>query len=319
MGLRLSVHREPWQRQLNSVASEFDGIIPVVKGNGYGFGRSVLMPIAATLSDVIAVGTVYEAQDVPRTRTALVLTPHLEQLPAHIAQNTILTIGARSHLDALTRQSWRGQITIKLRSSMRRYGAAPNDLVELTTAAEAAGLTVAGYGIHFPLSGDPIEHLGEIEQWLPLLDNAVPLALSHATAEHFQSLRQRFPARKFQIRCGTSLWHADRPSLKMTADVLDVVSIRADVPAGYRGNRARDDGSLVLVSAGSAHGLGPLANGLSPFHFNRQRIMLFEPPHMHTSMLFIPVNERCPVVGDRVDVQHPLTMTMVDELEWIDD
>jgi hypothetical protein len=37
---------------------------------------------------------------------------------------------------------------------------------------------------------------------------------------------------------------------------------------------------------------------------------------MHTSMLIVPETEPLPDVGDRVDVQRPLTQTWVDEVEW---
>jgi hypothetical protein len=43
---------------------------------------------------------------------------------------------------------------------------------------------------------------------------------------------------------------------------------------------------------------------------------LIEPPHMHTSMTVVPVDDPCPSVGDRVDVQRPLITTMVDDVEW---
>jgi hypothetical protein len=39
---------------------------------------------------------------------------------------------------------------------------------------------------------------------------------------------------------------------------------------------------------------------------------------MHTSMLFVPSGEPCPVIGDAVDVQRPLTAVAVDELIWRD-
>jgi hypothetical protein len=71
-----------------------------------------------------------------------------------------------------------------------------------------------------------------------------------------------------------------------------------------------------MVGAGSAHGVAPLADGRSPFHFARRRLGLHEAPHMHTSMAFVPAGEPCPAVGDRVDVQRPLITTAVDEVVW---
>jgi hypothetical protein len=35
---------------------------------------------------------------------------------------------------------------------------------------------------------------------------------------------------------------------------------------------------------------------------------------MHTSMCFVATGSPCPEVGDVVDVQHPLTQTLVDRI-----
>jgi hypothetical protein len=71
-----------------------------------------------------------------------------------------------------------------------------------------------------------------------------------------------------------------------------------------------------MVGAGTAHGVHPLEDGRSPFHFARTRLALVEPPHMHTSMVFVPASERAPRPGDTVDVQRPLISTAVDEVRW---
>jgi hypothetical protein len=44
---------------------------------------------------------------------------------------------------------------------------------------------------------------------------------------------------------------------------------------------------------------------------------MLEPPHMHTSMVFVPLGDPCPVIGERVDVQRPLITTLIDEVEWV--
>jgi hypothetical protein len=38
---------------------------------------------------------------------------------------------------------------------------------------------------------------------------------------------------------------------------------------------------------------------------------------MHTSMVFVPAGDPVPELGDTVDLQRPLTMTTVDEIDWI--
>ena len=319
MGLRLTVHRARWRQQLLAAVADRPGLIPVVKGNGYGFGRTTLMPIAADIGHQIAVGTVYEAADVPANRVAIVLTPHLGLLPQNLSPTTILTIGSVDHLAALREQGWVGAVSIKLRSSMHRYGVAPDGLPGLLRAVRAAGCEAVAHALHFPLSGAPDHHLAEIEQWLPLLQNDIAIAVSHIDPGSYKSLCRNNPQRLFQIRCGTALWHAERSSLALAADVVDVHQVAAGVVVGYRGIAIADSGALVLIAAGSAHGIGSLPKSNSPYHFARRRLDLVEPPHMHTSMVFVAAGQQCPAVGDWVDVQHPLTQTTIDELEWIDD
>jgi hypothetical protein len=54
----------------------------------------------------------------------------------------------------------------------------------------------------------------------------------------------------------------------------------------------------------------------SPFHFARQRLLLLEGPHMHSSLVFVPSGQPCPTVGDEVDVQRPVITTNADEVIW---
>ncbi len=74
--------------------------------------------------------------------------------------------------------------------------------------------------------------------------------------------------------------------------------------------------SRRMIGAGTANGVTPLADGRSPFHHRRRRLELHEAPHMHTSMAIVPRDEEPPRIGDWVDLQRPLTMTIVDEFDW---
>lgn len=119
------------------------------------------------------------------------------------------------------------------------------------------------------------------------------------------------------IRVGTALWHADKSHMQLSADVLSVESVSAGTPLGYRGIRATEDGTVVVVGAGSTHGVSQLDGGLSPFHFAKRRLQMIEKPHMHSSMLFIPEGSPQPKVGDWIDVQRPLITVVTDELQWV--
>ena len=254
----------------------------------------------------------------PRDRSALVLTPHLGELPPTVDPSAILTVGSVDHVRSLPTHGWQRHVVVKLQSSMRRYGVAPADLAALLQATNDAGCTVVGHALHFPLVGTAHDHAAEVEQWLTLVDPGLPIALSHLDPVTYDRLIEVHPDRTFRIRCGTALWHGDKSMMQLSADVLDVFPVRADEAVGYRGVTVLAAGHVVLVGAGSSHGVRPLPDGRSPFHFARRRLHLIEPSHMHTSMLFVPTDEASPKVGDRVDVQCPLTLVNADEVEWVD-
>ncbi|HEX3089331.1 MAG TPA: alanine racemase [Ilumatobacteraceae bacterium] len=316
MALRLTVQRAAWESHIDSVAAHIDGLVPVVKGNGYGFGRPTLHPLIKSLADFVCVGTIYELDGVADRVTPIVLTPSLVPPPTPSSGLTpVMTVGTTGDVDALA--GWHGRAIIKLQSSMRRYGASPAELEYLTVAVRTAGLDIVGYSLHLPLAGTDHERLVEVEGWLDHLDPKQPLWLSHLQQPTYSTLRSRHPDRMFHLRMGTGLWHGDKSFLQLDADVLGVHRVLQGDRAGYQLNEVIADGHLVLVSAGSAHGVAPLAGGLSPFHFARHRLLMLEPPHMHTSMVFVPLGDPCPAVGDRVDVQRPLITTIVDEVEWV--
>ena len=311
MTLRLTVDRATWREHVDRVAGHAPGLVPVVKGNGYGFGRAALAEIAMTMSDVVAVGTVHELDDLPaRTRT-VVLTPTLrapnDTLP-------ILTVGSPAHVQAL--DGWPGRVLVKLATSTQRYGTTCEELGALTAAVRRAGLEIVGFSVHPPVAGTDDEHLDEIARWLQLLDPQDEVWVSHVSTDAYEALRDGWVDRRFRIRLGTALWHGDKRGLHLGADVLDARPARAGTTAGYQQRAVPFDATLLMVGAGTAHGVHPLPDGLSPFHFQRRRLALLEPPHMHTSMVLVPAGEMPPEVGDVVDVQRPLITTMVDEVVW---
>ncbi len=299
-------------RTFDSIAANVDGLVPVVKGNGYGFGRATLHPLVESLSDHVCVGTIHELDGVAAHVTPVVLSP---TLVAPSSNAMVLTVGSSEDVARLA--GWRGRVLVKLQSSMRRYGATPTELEQVTIDAVAAGLDIVGYALHLPLAGCDTDRLDEIESWLRRLDPQYPLWLSHLQPRAYSALRAGHPDRSFRLRVGTGLWHGDKSFLQLTADVLAVHTIRAGDRAGYRLTTVATDGHLVLVGAGAAHGVAPLHDGSSPFHFARSRLAMLEPPHMHTSMVLVPHDSPCPSVGDRVDVQRPLITTLVDEVEWV--
>jgi hypothetical protein len=309
--LRLTVEGERWRAHVDRVARHAPGLVPVVKGNGYGFGRRDLAEIARQLADTIAVGTVYELAGLPAGVTPVVLTPSLhppdDSLP-------VLTVGSPRHVAALA--GWTGRVLIKLASSMRRFGAEPEQLGHLTDVARAAGLEIAGFSVHPPVAGSDEEHLDDIARWLEVLDPRDEVWVSHLSLDGYEALRDAWPERRFRIRMGTALWHGDKRALHLGADVLDLRAVRFGDVAGYRQVPVPSDGHLVMVGAGTAHGVQSRPDGLSPFHHRRRRLAMLEPPHMHTSVVAVPGGDPLPAIGELIDVQRPLIATLVDEVLW---
>ena len=143
MTLRLTVTDRAWRAHVAAVCAEAHSLVPVVKGNGYGFGRTLLADTAASFASAIAVGTVHELHDVGAGRfdEVLVLTPALHLTP-DLPDNTVPTVGNRAHVDALVAARWRGPVNVKIASSMHRYGVAPDELPGFLHHVELAGLAV---------------------------------------------------------------------------------------------------------------------------------------------------------------------------------
>jgi alanine racemase len=336
--LRLTVDTAAWRAHHAQLAGAYrttSPVVPVVKGNGYGFGRGVLARVAEDLlasrprkrtddPPTIAVGTVHELAGLQSRVRPLVLTPPGPGAAARLraaARDPLVTVGDRAHVAAI--DGWRGAVLVKLASSMRRFGVTARELDDFERTVRTAGLDVAGYAIHLPLAGDDAERVAEVERWMAVLDTrhrptSTPAALwvSHLGPEAHGGLGERWPQWTFPMRIGTALWHGDKSALHLAADVLDVHAVAAGTAAGYHGTRVIADGTLVVVGAGSAHGVTVLEDGRSPFHHQHRRLALLERPHMHTSILFVPTAEPCPGIGDTVDVQRPLTMVAPDEIVW---
>lgn len=317
MTIRLAVHEAQWLAHVQGVARSMPGLVPVVKGNGYGFRRWNLMPLAGQLATEVAVGTVFEVRDVPVNVTPIVLTPTMTPPPKNIPMNTVMTIGSPHHVVALTSAGWRGDVIVKLQSSAMRFGVARKDLEALLSDIAHAQFTLHGFAIHPPIEGDDISHLKDVTKWLDVIDASLPVYVSHLSAGAYAKLRSDYPKREFRIRLGTSLWHGDKSMMQLSADVVDHHPVESGTRAGYRLNKVDGPGEIVVVGCGTAHGVTLLPDGRSPFHYKNQRLNLLEPPHMHSSMLFVARGRPLPSVGEWIDVQQPLTRIQVDLLQWV--
>ena len=117
--------------------------------------------------------------------------------------------------------------------------------------------------------------------------------------------------------------------------MLDVHPVERGDVFGYRSRTAPKHGHILVVSGGTAHGIGLEAptggatlkdraarvakGGLdaagfvrSPYTVGGKQRLFAEPPHMQASMLFLPNGAPVPAVGDEVDVRVRYTATTFD-------
>ena len=159
--------------------------------------------------------------------------------------------------------------------------------------------------------------------------------VSHLTEDEFARLSASYPDYELRPRVGTGLWLGDRGALSVRAAVLDAHQVERGDVFGYRGRTAPKSGTILVVSGGTAHGIGleapPAAEGLrqravtlakggldaagfvrSPYTIGGKHRLFAEPPHMQASMLFLPHGAPVPEVGEEVDVRVRFTTTTVD-------
>jgi alanine racemase len=344
MALTLTVDGDRWRTHLRRVADATPGLVPVAKGNGYGFSLGRLARKAGWLGvDTLAVGTYEELPEVATRYDGdlLVLTPWRSFQPApdpSLAGRVVHTVSRPADLAGLLEAQPGARYVLELETSMRRHGMTAPELWDLATRL---GGRLEGVALHLPLATGE-GHRAEAER---LLTDVVAAALpsttvwvSHLSEAELAALRTSYAGLTLRPRIGTDLWLGDREALRITATVLDVHALKRGDAVGYRGRTAPRDGHLLVVSGGTAHGIGLEApkgetgfraraavvarGGLdavgltrSPFWVDGKPRLFVEPPHMQASMLFLPGDAAVPEVGDLVDARVRYTATTFDRVE----
>lgn len=340
MALTLYVDTARWRAHQQTVLQQFPGMVPVCKGNGYGFGHERLADEAARLGfDILAVGTTYEAARMKDffSGDLLVLTPfrHGEE-PVPLPDRAIRSVSSVEGVGGLVG----ARVVIEVMSSMKRHGVTPEDLPKLAAAIEDVRLE--GFAIHLPLDRtDGSDAVEEVIGWMDRLRTArLPLHtmfVSHLKADELARLQQQFPQTRFRARIGTRLWLGDHDATEYRGSVLDVTRVSKGDRFGYRQQKAASDGYLVVVAGGTSHGVGlespkalhgvmPRAKGvaraglatvnrnLSPYVWVGKQRWFAEPPHMQVSILFIPGDVPEPKVGEELVAHLRHTTTQFDRL-----
>jgi alanine racemase len=233
------------------------------------------------------------------------------------------------------------RFVLELETSMRRHGMTAQQLWSTSgVLRHHRGARLEGVALHLPLASG--NHVAEVERLLTDVVAAelpvTTLWVSHLTATELTTLRSSYPDLSIRPRIGTDLWLGDRAALRVTATVLDVHVLQRGDAFGYRVRRAPRDGHLLVVSGGTAHGIGlespkgdaglkaraaVLARGgmdamgltRSPYWVDGKQRLFAEPPHMQASMLFLPRDAAVPAVGDLVDVRVRYTATTFDRVD----
>ena len=354
MSLTLTVDGERWRGHLRQVAGTHPGLVPVAKGNGYGFTLGRLARKAEWLGvDTLAIGTYDELDHVVQRfgGSLLVLTPYrpfgaaLELDPA-LHDRVIHTVGRVSDLEHLLARQPDARLVLERMTSMQRHGLSARELwAAARVLADHPRARVEGVALHLPLAqgshlsevsrlmndvvGAGLDHLGG--RWSPTI------WVSHLTDAELASLQTSYADFSVRPRIGTGLWLGDRAALRVTSTVLDVHPLERGDAFGYRARTAPKSGHLLVVSGGTAHGIGleaptgessikaraaTLARGgldavgfvRSPFSIDGKQRLFAEPPHMQASMLFLPLGAHVPEIGDQIDVRVRYTATAFDRV-----
>ncbi|HEX5017972.1 MAG TPA: alanine racemase [Actinomycetes bacterium] len=331
-----------WRSHLQSVVDRLPDIVPVAKGNGYGFGLTTLASESEALRrPVIAVGVIDE---LPLVHDAfrgdvLVLTPwHPAIDPEPDADaRLIVTVSSLEAVRALAGRPHRA--VVELLTSMRRFGLDEDAIANAVT--DLKQLALEGFALHLPIDNGELGRVDEISSWVSTLRrHQLPtetLWVSHVTDAELATLRRRHPETTFRPRIGTSLWLGERSAYQAKGTVLATHRLRRGQRFGYRQRKAPGDGHLVVVGGGTSHGValsapravrgatarlklageGTLEAGgraLSPFHIGGKRRWFAEPPHMQLSMVWLPSGVTPPVVGAEVSVDVRMTTVTFDQV-----
>jgi alanine racemase len=344
VSLTLGVDGERWRGHLRAFAEATPGLVPVAKGNGYGLTVGRLARKAAWLGvDTLAVGTYEELPEVATRYDGdlLVLTPWRPFHPAPdptLGGRVIHTVSRPGDLAGLLDAQPGARFVLELETSMRRHGMTAQELWSMTGSLRGGRLE--GVALHLPLASG--QHLAEVERLLTDLVAAdlptTTVWVSHLTAAELATLRTSYADLTVRPRIGTDLWLGDRQALRVTATVLDAHPLARGDVFGYRGRSAPREGHLLVVSGGTAHGIGlespkgeaglkaraaVVARGgldamgltRSPFWVDGKQRLFAEPPHMQASMLFLPADATVPEIGDLVDARVRYTATTFDRVD----
>ena len=366
---------------VHEATAAYARMIPVVKGNGYGIGQDILAREATRFgSDCIAVGTIYELEGIldsfggdvvvlepfePRDASAQRAWARVLARPD--SRRVLRTISRPSALASLSSGSGVSRVLVEGRSSMYRFGMGERELLatladtSIRSSINEGRLVIEGLTLHLPITQPAGEDAGrggvsmsprarEVCRWAGLWmaevsgwtsQAASTIWTSHLSDDELASVAAAAPGIEVRSRIGTRLWLGDRSALTAQGTVLAVHPLPAGTRVGYRQRTGPRDGTLVVVSGGTGHGIGlsapsPAASvrqrvvtagtgalesagrAMSPFTWAGRQRWFAEPPHQHHSMIWLPRGCVIPAVGDQMTADVRFTTSRFDEVLEVD-
>ena len=281
---------------MNSYATSGAELVPVIKGNGYGFGRDLLADEASRLGcNRIAIGTVWELGQALADFAGQILVlepfnssdaPAVEKWRQHLEHNAARIIVTVSKVDlAAVRSAGAKDIYLEGKTSLSRFGILPYDMQSISNFDD---LNVLGLSLHLPIvqAAHKVDATTEISSafdgaalsqsmtetwnWIVLYQEmstkfSLPkhLSLSHVSEDQVKSLKKMMQSYNFdleiEVRVGTKLWLGEPSALQATGTVLQIHEITHQQTVGYQQIATGTNKRLIVVSGGTAHGVAMAA------------------------------------------------------------
>jgi hypothetical protein len=275
----------------------------------------------------------------------------------------IRTIASKEALLALASSPNSVRVLLEAQTSLHRFGFDETELLRVLADPQvrdgfALGrVLVEGLALHLPLSqpADEVDPRGaelgtakvrEVVRWAGLWQAETEvwsghnspecrIWVSHLEDDEMRAIHASLPDVVVRPRIGTRLWLGDRSALHAFGTVLAVHPLPTGTHVGYRQRTGPKDGTLVIVSGGTANGIGLTAptpassmrqrvvtagtgaldaagRALSPFRWAGKQRWFAEPPHQHVSLLWLPKGCVIPSVGDRLAADVRFTTSRFD-------
>ena len=328
MPLSLNVDGHKWRSHLDQIMSAKPGLVPVIKGNGYGFGLELLAAESTRLGvETVAVGLASEVAKVRTTFAGEIVILSPDHVSSGLTDAKI--IQTISRIDLLQSIDANINVIVELLTPLNRHGIELSEIDRALTIIKDRNLKLRGFTLHLPIA--------KIDsKWVSSTLNLLP-AGSHIWISHLHGadrVKKEFANLTFHERIGTSLWLGADSALEATATVLENRKIQST--AGYQQKHIR--GNVIVASGGTAHGIGLtapqndysligrvkiVARALeaafgrmrSPYRHNGKTLNFLESPHMQCSLLICSGSNQ-PKPGDELMVRVRYTTTTFDQINF---